>query len=227
MTTTAASLDRVRDIIDEYVGHDFRGIFLRPLSPYGFAVKTKWFAAYDQSKWLKFYFEGLDYIIELNRRGVPFTEFYAAMILTKMLTPFQPGYVDLMSPAGIGIAGLVYNYDGRVYASDEGRMLAEMGDETFCLGDVVDGYESLMLSDTLLDAIETSFAASAPMCSDCAFEPYCGADPVYHHAVQGDFVGHKPTSAFCKRNMAIFRGLIDRMEADVETRQLFLRWANR
>lgn len=227
MTTTAASLDRPRDIVDEYVSLGFRGIFLRPLSPYGFAVKTKWFAAYDQAKWIEFYFQGLDYIIELNQRGVPFTEFYAAMILTKMLTPFQPGYVDLMSPAGIGIAALVYNYDGRVYASDEGRMLAEMGDETFCLGNIEDGYESLLLSDNLLDAIETSFAGSAPMCSDCAFEPYCGADPVYHHAVQRDFVGHKPTSAFCKRNMAIFRGLIDRMESNSETRQLFLQWANR
>lgn len=227
MTTTAASLDKARDIVDEYVAQDLGGIFLRPLSPYGFAMKTKWFASYDQTKWLTFYFDGLDYIIELNRRGVPFTEFYAAMILAKMLTPFQPGYVDLMSPAGIGIGALVYNYDGRVYVSDEGRMLAEMGDDTFCLGTVNDGYESLMLSDTLLDAIEGSYAGSAPMCSDCAFEPYCGADPVYHHAVQGDFVGHKPTSGFCKRNMAIFRGLLARMEEDPETRRLFLQWANR
>ena len=227
MTTTAASLDRVRDIIDEYVSQDLRGIFLRPLSPYGFAMKTKWFAAYDREKWLEFYFEGLDYIIELNKQGVPFTEFYASTILTKMLTPFEPGYVDLTSPAGIGIGALVYNYDGRVYASDESRMLAEMGDDTFCLGTVNDPYEKLMLSNKLLDPIEQSIAASAPMCSDCAFEPYCGADPVYHHATQGDFVGHKPSSDFCKRNMAIFRGLISRMEADPETRQLFLRWANR
>jgi hypothetical protein len=29
--------------IDEYVAQGFRGIFLRPMSPYGFAVKTKWF----------------------------------------------------------------------------------------------------------------------------------------------------------------------------------------
>ena len=36
MTTTAKSLDRVRDIIDEYLRLEFPGIFLRPLSPYGF-----------------------------------------------------------------------------------------------------------------------------------------------------------------------------------------------
>src|SRR5262249_7905493 len=41
MTTTEASLNRVKEIIDEYLGQDFNGIFLRPLSPYGFAIKTK------------------------------------------------------------------------------------------------------------------------------------------------------------------------------------------
>ena len=47
MTTTQASLDRVREIIDCYVEHDLQDIFLRPLSPYGFAIKTKSYAAYD------------------------------------------------------------------------------------------------------------------------------------------------------------------------------------
>lgn len=227
MTTTNASLDRARDIVDEYVALNFEGIFLRPLSPYGFAIKTKWFAAYDSSKWLDFYFEGLDYIIELNKAGVAFTEFYAATILTKMLTPFQPGFVDLTSPAGIGIGALVYNYDGGIYASDESRMLAEMGDQSFRLGNVSDSYRDIFLSDKLLDPLEASFAGSAPMCSTCAFEPYCGADPVYHHATQGDPVGRKPVSGFCQRNMAIFRGLITRMECDQATREIFVRWANR
>jgi uncharacterized protein len=46
MTTTQASLDRVEDIIDEYLRLDLDGIFLRPLSPYGFAIKTKQFDKY-------------------------------------------------------------------------------------------------------------------------------------------------------------------------------------
>jgi uncharacterized protein len=65
------------------------------------------------------------------------------------------------------------------------------------------------------------------MCADCAFEPYCGADPVYHHATTGDFLGRKPTSGFCEKNMAIFKGLIARMEEDEFTRRLFRRWAVR
>ena len=227
MTTTAASLPQVCDIIDEYIRLDFGGIFLRPLSPYGFAVKTKSYQSYDREEWLEFYFEGLDYIIELNLDGYEFIEHYAAMVLKKMLTPLQTSYVDLMSPAGIGIGAVVYNYDGLVYASDESRMLAEMGDKTFVLGNVHEhDFAEIMLGDALLEPLEQSFAASVPGCSWCAFEPWCGADPVFHHATQGDFVGKKPLSAFCTRNMALFRGLISRMEARPEVRVLFERWAN-
>lgn len=227
MTTTAASLGRAREIIDEYVAQDFGGIVLRPLSPYGFAIKTKSYQSYDQSRWLKFYFEGLDYVLDLNLAGFPFVEGYAAMVLRKMLTPFQPGYVDLRSPAGIAIAAIVYNYDGDVYASDESRMLAEMGDHTFRLGNVHrDSFEQLMLSDALLEPLENSFAESVPGCAWCAFEPWCGADPVFHHATQGDAVGKKPLSAFCNRNMAIFRGLITRMRDRPGARAIFERWAN-
>jgi uncharacterized protein len=228
MTTTKESLTQPLDIIDEYVRQGFDSIFLRPLSPYGFAVKTKSYAAYDVEAWLSFYKRGLAHIIDLNRKGHRLVESYASIILSKMLTPFSSGYVDLASPAGIGISAVLYNYNGAVYASDEARMLAEMRDDTFKLGDVhTDTYEDIFLSDQLLDPLEESFALSAPMCSDCAFEPYCGADPVFHYATQGDFVGRKPTSAFCQRNMAIFRHLIGLMEDDPEIRHIFRTWASR
>jgi His-Xaa-Ser system radical SAM maturase HxsB len=226
MTTTRSSLNRVKEIIDCYVDQGLSSMFLRPLSPYGFAIKTKSFAAYDVDRWLPFYEEGLDYIIELNTRGVPMVEQYAAIILKKMLTNDDPGYVDLTSPSGIGIGAIVYNYDGDVYASDEGRMLAEMGDTTFRLGNLhEDTYEEILLSEALLQPLDQSFTASAPMCSDCAFEPYCGADPVYHHATSGDYLGRKPTSGFCSRNMTIFKLLLDRYEGDPSTRALFRTWA--
>jgi len=224
MTTTQASLGSVREIIDEYLAMEFQGVFLRPLSPYGFAIKTRFYRAYDAKRWLRFYDEGLDYIIELNRRGVAFREYYACTILAKMLTSADPGYVDLMSPAGIGIGAVVYNYDGAVYASDEARMLAEMGDETFKLGTVDDSFDALFTNETLLRALDESFAYSSPMCHDCAFEPWCGSDPVFHWGQQGDVVGRKPESEFCERNMHIFRGLVQRMEADPFVRRLFMKW---
>lgn len=228
MTTTEQSLTQVKSIIDEYLRMGFDGIFLRPLSPYGFAIKTKKYRAYNTERWLEFYKEGLSYIIDLNKKGIKFTEHYTSLILTKMLTSNDPGFVDLMNPAGTGIAAIVINYDGGVYASDESRMLAEMGDDSFRLGHILDNsYEEIMLSDKLLDALEESFTLSVPMCSDCAFESYCGAEPVYHHAVHGDKVARKPESEFCKRNMAIFKHLIELMRSDKEVKQMFIGWANR
>jgi His-Xaa-Ser system radical SAM maturase HxsB len=228
MTTTDKSLPHVRAIIDEYLRLGFDGIFLRTLSPYGFAIKTKKFLSYDTERWLDFYKEGLEYIIKLNKSGIRFVEQYSSLVLAKMLTSTDPGFVDLMNPAGAGIAAIVFNYDGSVYASDESRMLAEMGDHTFRLGNILEqSYEEIILSDQLLDALEDSFTLSSPMCSDCAFEPFCGSEPVYHHAMHKDLVGRKPESSFCKRNMAIFKHLIELMENDEGTKRIFMGWANR
>lgn len=225
MTTTQSSLSRVRDIVDEYVAQGFHEVFLRPLSPYGFAVKTKSFAAYDLDEWLRFYFDGLAYILDLSRRGVFFRETFASIVLEKMLTPFGTGYVDLTSPAGIGTGVLVYNYDGDVYASDESRMLAEMGDKTFRIGNVHENaWEEIVTAEPLLDALERSYTGSAPMCSQCAFEPFCGAEPVFHHATQGDIVGHKPTSLFCRRNLAIFRRLVSMLDAGGADADILRSW---
>lgn len=226
MTTTEASLDQAAKIIDTYADLGLRGVFLRPISPYGFALRRRSGANYDVGRWLKFYEAGLDRIVELNQQGISMVEIYASIIAKKILTNSDPGYVDLTSPAGIGIGALVYNYDGDIYASDEGRMLAEMGDHTFRLGNVHESsYADVMLSESLLSPLAESLTLSAPMCATCAFEPYCGADPVFHHATAGDFTGHKALSAFCRRNMGVFTLLLRKMRDDPYFRDLMRRWA--
>jgi His-Xaa-Ser system radical SAM maturase HxsB len=227
MTTTEGSLDRVTEIIDEYLRLGLDGVFLRPLSPYGFAVKTKQFQRYDAKRWLDFYERGLRYILSINRAGRHFPEFYSALILRRMLTDRPIGYVDLRSPAGIGLGALVYNYDGRVFASDEGRMLAEMGDNTFELGHVdTASYRSLILSDKLVDLVASSLTQCAPECSDCVFEPHCGADPVYHHATQRDPVGIKPLSGFCARQKGVMSLLLDILEHSPEDAAILRNWGS-
>jgi uncharacterized protein len=228
MTTTERSLNHVREIIDEYLRLGLDGIFLRPLSPYGFAIKTKQFHRYDAKDWLDFYSRGLRYILAVNRAGRYFPEFYSVLVLRRMLTDRPIGYVDLRSPAGIGLGALVYNYDGRVFASDEGRMLAEMGDNTFELGHVnTHSYRSLILSDKLVGLVSSSLTQCAPECSDCVFEPHCGADPVYHHATQRDAVGIKPLSEFCARQKGIMSLLLHILEHEPENATILRRWGGR
>jgi radical SAM protein with 4Fe4S-binding SPASM domain len=225
MTTTPASLPRIADIIDEYVRRGFHSIFLRSLSPYGFAVRSSLVRRYNTDDWVAFYKTGLQHILELNRRGYAMREEQTAVLLQKVFTASGTGYVDLQSPTGIAIGGIVYNYDGSVYASDEGRMLAEMGDHSFRLGSVEDSYEALMLSPTLVEVLEDTLLESAPMCSDCAFLPFCGADPVFHKATTRDPVGHKAFSAFCRKQMAMTRHVIGLLEDDVTARDILMNWA--
>src|SRR5262249_10258916 len=126
----------------------------------------------------------------------------------------------------IGLGALVYNYDGRVFASDEGRMLAEMGDTTFELGHVeTASYRSLVLEDKLVDMVASSLTQCAPECSDCVFEPHCGADPVYHHATQRDVAGIKPLSEFCARQKGIMRVLLSMLENEPENAVILRRWS--
>lgn len=227
MTTSPASMSRVKEIINEYLKNGFDSIFLRHLSPYGFAVKTRSYQAYNAERWLNFYREGMEYILELNKGGVHFIEQYSVILLTKMLKPTDPGFVDLMNPSGAGIAAVVFNYDGDVYASDESRMLHEMGDSTFRIGNVhKNSYKEIFTADGLLTALDDSFTLSAPMCTDCAFEPWCGADPVFHHAMFGDALGRKPESEFCKRTMGVIHYLLEKMRDDKEAKALFLKWVN-
>lgn len=228
MTTTQESLDRPHDIVDEYLRLGFPSIFLRPLSPYGFAIKTKRYAAYNTERWLDFYRRALDYILTLNKQGVHLVEQYSSILLTKMLSSNDPGFVDLRNPSGAGIEAVVYNYDGDVYASDESRMLHEMGDDAFKLGNVhSNSYEEIFTAPALVDALEDSFTLSSPGCAECAFEPYCGADPVYHHAAFGDVVGRKPESSFCRRNTAMFKHLLELMRSDPAVTRIFRRWVYR
>jgi His-Xaa-Ser system radical SAM maturase HxsB len=226
MTTTAASLNHVIEIVDEYVRRGFHSIFLRPISPYGFAVKTANRTGYEMGRFLDFYKQGLAHILDINRGGYRLAEVYSSILLSKILTPYGTGYVDLQSPAGGAWNVLVYNYNGDVFASDESRMLAEMQDWTFRLGNVhTDTRQTLFTSDAAVNMFEASCNQSLAGCSDCAFQSYCGADPIYHHATQGDMYGHRPTSGFCERNMEVIKHLFSFIkEEDPQTMAIFWSW---
>jgi uncharacterized protein len=228
MTTTPSSLSRVNEIIDEYVSLGFDSVFLRPISPYGFARRTSLDRAYSAATVLEFYRAGLHYIIDLNRHGTALVESYAQVLLRKMLTPFPVGYVDLQSPAGAATGVLVYNYDGELYASDESRMLAEMGDRSFRLGNLAtDEYRDVMTGPRVRAIVENSCLETMPGCSECAFAPYCGADPVFNWATQCDIVGYRPTSEFCKRQIGMFEYLFDLLrDGDPFMRRLLFAWAS-
>lgn len=229
MTTTRESLKYPKEIVDEYLRMDMGSIFFRDLNPYGFALKTRSVIGYPISKFIKFYKEALAYIIEINREGRTFSEAMTTMILTKILTPWPIGFVDMQSPSGAGIGVVVYNYDGDVYASDESRMMVEMGQNVFRMGNVLENdYSEIFFGETMQNIASASCNESLAGCSDCAYQPFCGADPVRHYSTQGDIFGNRPNSGYCQKHMWAIKHVFDQLfNADADLERIFWAWVNR
>jgi His-Xaa-Ser system radical SAM maturase HxsB len=223
MTTSTESLKFPIEIIDEYRRLGFDSIFLRPISPYGFAVYNKR-SHYLTDEFLEFYKTGLNYIINLNKKGERIRETYTCILLKRILTAFSEGYVDLMSPSGLVNNVIVYDYDGRVFVSDEARMLAQMNDDKFLLGTVENTWEELLSAPIMSEITENGINDYLAGCESCAFNTYCGADPVHHHATQGDIHGFRPESSFCQRNKSVIRHLFELMDSDPEITPIFKNW---
>ena len=227
-TLTRRSLGAPVEIIDEYRRLGFHSISLRPLSPYGFARKTETRNGYLIQDFLRFYETALDHLLAVNRSGYFMEETYGRMLLGQLLTPFSHGYVDLRSPTGAGLGAVVYDYDGVVYPSDEARMLASMGDRSFAMGRVDQPVTTWLESSAMQKVLEAGVAEALPNCADCAYVPLCGADPIDHYARQGNTIGHKPTSDFCRKQMGLFDLLLERWEkGSIIDRKILEDWAHR
>ena len=224
MTTSMDGLNYPIQIVDEYKKLGFNSIFLRALNPYGLATNNDDWEGYA-NRFIQFYKDAFEYILNINKQGRLFIEEFAAIILRKMLTPYCTGFVDLQSPAGVINSVLIYNYDGYVYASDESRMLAEFNDFTFRLGSVNDRYEDIVYGEKAKQIANVWANEALAGCSDCALKAYCGADPVRNYSTQGDMYGHRPTSLLCKKNKAIIEYIISLIiEREDEVMPIFRKW---
>lgn len=223
-TISRNSLNYSHEIIDSYISLNFNSIFLRPISPFGFAAKTQSQQGYSVKEFMDFYKKALRYIIEINQNKL-FIEEMALIHLRKMFQPLKNSYVDLQSPSGYAFGALVFNYDGKVFGSDEARMLWQ----SIKLNELVlDDLSSTSLrwseNTSSVSILKSSFSCASPGCEDCAFLPYCGADPMFHLATQGDSMGDKSVSFFCGYQKEMFDLLFVLWETDQQARKVFDSW---
>jgi len=226
MTVTPFSIHQLREVIDEYLARNLSSIFIRMINPYGSALKFWSDLGYGIEQFMASYADALEYIIILNKDGVFFQEDFATLLLTRILTPFSTGFVDLQSPSGAGIGGVIYETNGDVFIADEGRMLAKTnGDRTFCIGNVhSDNWTSIFCGKKLKQIIASSCIESIPGCAWCVYQPYCGSDPIRNYLQFGNFTGYTIKSDFCHKHKAIFKILFDLLENDDETNNVFWSW---
>jgi His-Xaa-Ser system radical SAM maturase HxsB len=226
LTTTREALRYPKEIVDTYVSLGCRAIFLRPVDPFGFADKTTKKVEYDRAQYHTFYRDAVDHILALNKQGTQVLERYASIFLTKILADEEPNFLDIRNPSGSAIGALAYNYDGRIFTSDEGRMIHEMGDSTFEIGNVRSSrYREVMRHETVRALVLASMRESQPDCATCAYVPYCGVQPEHSYLSQGTLFGRMRESTLCNVHKGIQDYLFEKLrEGDPETVAILERW---
>lgn len=215
-TITRKSLPYAKQIIDEFVSLGLNRIFLRSVHPFGvrhnlidkeLAVPAKAF--------MRFYREAMEYILDLNRRGVVLVELGAIIFLEKILLGEDPRFMDLRSPCGASIGQLAYNYNGDIYSCDEGRMFsAGAADESFRLGNVRTSTQKDLIDNPVTKALCLASCLDAlPRCTDCVYKPYCGVCPIYNYSQGGHLHDATGGNDRCERNEAILDYLFEKIDS--------------
>jgi radical SAM protein with 4Fe4S-binding SPASM domain len=223
VTITKGSLPLYKEIVDEYKNIGAGGIFLRFIHPLGTAEKSMKHLGYTAQEYIDFYRKALDYIIEINKKGTPFMENSAAILLSKILTGHDPKFLDLRSPCGAGIGQVVYHYNGAVYTCDEGRMLSALGDESFRISSSVDqfSFDQLGESPVVMSCCTASCQEVMPGCSQCAYQPYCGTCPVINHKLEGHI--YKKSAYLCAIRLGVLDIIFDYLK-NPHLRDILLTW---
>ncbi|CUN90616.1 His-Xaa-Ser system radical SAM maturase HxsB [Anaerostipes amylophilus] len=205
-TTTKISLKNAEKIIETYHNLGLNHLFIRPLTPLGYAKEHWAEIGYEPEEFLKFYKQCILILLEHNRNGIRMSEGHARIFLKKILTGYSENYMELRSPCGAGIGQMAYYYDGNIYTCDEGRMVAEMGDQMFHLGNVnYSTYDDLMENRVCKVTCQASVLESLPGCCDCVYHPYCGVCPVISYASDNSIYARESNVYRCK----IYKGILD------------------
>lgn len=217
LTITKYSLPYWKEIVEEYVKMHQPSIWIRVPNRIGRAKRNPWNVS--EEEFIDFYKKSLDYIIELNRNGIPIEETYTKIILKKMFEKRDPVFTDLQSPLCGGIIGqLSYKPNGDIHTCDEGKIFEE-----FKLGNVkTHTLKDILNSDKAKQFFRASCIESYPTCLQCPYKFMCGACPVNSYAEFGTMFAYMPSFYKCKINKEIFRTIIRKLMN--KDRQILLKW---
>ncbi|WP_373079847.1 His-Xaa-Ser system radical SAM maturase HxsB [Fusobacterium varium] len=223
-TTTKKSLPYAKEIIDTFLELGLDGIFLRPLSPIGNSILNWNKIGYTPEEFLKFYKEVLAYIINLNKNGISFKENNTVLFLKRIFQNDKLNYMELRSPCGAVIGQMAYNYDGNIYSCDEGRMLKELEDESFKIGNSNSNFNELIENPISKSLLASSCLEAIPSCQSCAYQPYCGTCPVYNYVSQKNIFGKQPENYRCKINSGILDHIFSILKNNTEESSIIISW---
>lgn len=187
-------------LIETYVSFGFSSIYVRPVNYQGFARRRP--PKHDDlAIWCDIYGKFIDRLVEHNSRtGHVIEEFYLTHCLRRLLQPGHDGHVDLRNPSLPATDYIVIDFDGRLYPSDEARMLSRIGHVDFSVGNISDGLDHTKIATLSASALNNF----DPDCIHCPYQPFCGSDPVDDVSRYGRIDIPRADTWFCGRQLSIF-----------------------
>ena len=226
-TWTKPGLKNYKNIIDSYISLGHNTIRLKKLNPYWFAEAKREQLENSLNENFEFYKNTMDYILEKNKQGIVLKEMLSMVYLNKIINNTDSGFMDVRSPSGAAIWCVAYNYDGKVYASDESRMLGRMGIEDFLLTPLLETgettYRAMANSDVTKIAVQSSVLDGLPGYVDHVYKPYIGVDLEYSFTQHGNVFSNfsKDDKTRIQRSMLDY--LFEKLE-DTENEKIFKSW---
>jgi His-Xaa-Ser system radical SAM maturase HxsB len=213
----------VDELLDAFIEQGLTSIYLRPINYQGFARKRHPSSKDDHYQWWGYYYACVQRMIERNfsDRSTCLEEAYLSLCLRRIFRPGLDRHVDLRNPNPVGVDYIVVDFDGRIYPTDEARMLTRAGIVDLCIGDLVHGFDTEMRK--LLDSHSTNHGD--PACDACAYQPYCGRDLIDDLSRYGRIDLPRHETFFCQRHLHMFDLCMELIEADDAAVQFSLaRW---
>ena len=217
---TKKSLSYWKEIVDEYLSYGFRVVRFKYLGYFGRAAEKWDELGYTPEEFLDAWKKVIEYMFELNKRGVFIAEGIAQVIAGKLFSEVDPGYCELQMPCGAAISQIAYSPDGSVYTCDEGRMFEE-----FKLG-TVDHPLSKILNNNTVKGMVVASSGFFNQCDNCVFRPFCGTCPLEAYHQQGDVMSKLPFDRRCKIHRGMIEYMIGRMSEDPGFREMIVSWVN-
>ncbi|USN59021.1 MAG: SPASM domain-containing protein [Candidatus Peribacteria bacterium] len=197
---TKKTLTRYKELVDTYVELGFDSIFLKKINALGFAENTKNTIGYSTEELQTFYKNYYGHLVELFEKGTIIRDGFLSITLGKILKPEKTNFMDLRSPCGAAIGQIAYDYTGKIYTCDEGRMV---DDDVFKIGDTDNSLQELIQNDIVGAMMDASTVESLP-CDICAYAPYCGVCPIESYQGRGNIYTNQVFDAHCSFFMFLF-----------------------
>jgi His-Xaa-Ser system radical SAM maturase HxsB len=220
-TITRYSFKYWKEIVDEYISHDFYSLFMRPLNISGNTIKNFEKIGYTSEEFVAFWKEYMQYVFSLNKKGISFFDEASAQFLGRMTTLKPPLNACLNIPCGACLIQAAYNQWGDVYTCDEGR-----ANEVFKIGNVKEnGYRQIFTSDQALNFIAMSSMTSSIL-NISPWYPFVSPCLVSSYGYQNNLILKLSSDFLLKIREAQVEYLFRNLIFSEENKETLMKWAS-